>query len=79
MEPGNPSLKTRGTRLLDLTHIGNRHIGRKVRDLRRIALLQLLKLIGGPGDKDDFVRCLQERLGDSEADAAACAGDNDHL
>lgn len=65
--------------ILDLTHIGNGHIGRKVRDLRRIALLQLLKLLGGPGDKDDFVRCRQEGLGDRKADTAARAGDNDHL
>jgi hypothetical protein len=79
MEPGNTPRRTSGTRLLDLTHIGNCHISRKVRDLRRIALLQLLKLLGGPGNKDDFVRCRQEGLGDSKADAAACAGDNDHL
>lgn len=73
--PGN--LAEQG--LLDVTHIGNCHISRKVRDLRRIALLQLLKLLGGPGDKDDFVRRRQEGLGDRKADTAACAGDNDHL
>ena len=65
--------------LLGVTHIGDRHVGRKVRDLRRVAILELLKLLGGSRNKDNFVRCCQECLGNSKANATTCAGDNDHL
>ena len=64
---------------LGATHIGDRHVGRKVHDLRRVAVLELLELLGGSRNKDNFVRCCQECLGDSKANATTCAGDNDHL
>ena len=66
-------------RPLGVTHIGDRHVGRKVRNLRRVAVLELLELLSGSRNKDNFVRCCQECLGDSKANATTCAGDNDHL
>lgn len=62
-----------------VAHIGDGHVSRQVRDLRRELLLQILELLGRPRDENHFVVCRQQVVGNGEADAAASTGDDNDL
>lgn len=54
-------------------------VAREIGDLLGVGGLEGLELVLGPGGQDDVGGGAEQMLGDGEAEAAACAGDDDDL